>query len=104
MAADQDLSNLNEPKTPREMFQKIMWMIEQDREDRQDDRDMLEKFVTSQGELNTKMDARMAAIETSSKVHSEKIDQVEKKVNTWSLTNTLAAIGAFITALFMKGS
>ena len=36
--------------------------------------------------------------------HSEKIDQLEKKVITWSLTNTLAAIGAFITALFMKGS
>lgn len=36
--------------------------------------------------------------------HDEKIDSLEKKVNTWSLTNTLAAIGAFITALFMKGS
>ena len=36
--------------------------------------------------------------------HNEKIDALEKKVNTWSLTNTLAAIGAFITALFMKGS
>jgi len=36
--------------------------------------------------------------------HTEKIDQLEKKVNAWSLTNTLAAIGAFITALFIKGS
>ncbi len=36
--------------------------------------------------------------------HDEKIDQLEKKVTTWSLTNTLAAVGAFITALFMKGS
>ena len=36
--------------------------------------------------------------------HDEKIDSLEKKVNTWSLTNSLAAIGAFVTALFMKGS
>jgi len=36
--------------------------------------------------------------------HDEKIDSLEKKVNTWSLTNSLAAIGAFLTALFMKGS
>jgi len=36
--------------------------------------------------------------------HDEKIDSLEKKVNTWSLTNTIAALGAFITALFMKGS
>ena len=34
----------------------------------------------------------------------EKIDQLEKKVNAWSLTNTLAAIGAFIAALFIKSS
>ena len=36
--------------------------------------------------------------------HTEKIEQLEKKVNTWNMTNTLAAIGAFITALFIKGS
>ena len=36
--------------------------------------------------------------------HDEKINSLEKKVNTWSLTNTFAAIGAFITALFMRGS
>lgn len=36
--------------------------------------------------------------------HTEKIDQLEKKVNTWNLTNTLAAVGAFIAALFLKGS
>ena len=36
--------------------------------------------------------------------HDEKIDSLEKKVNTWSLTNTIVAVGAFISALFMKSS
>lgn len=36
--------------------------------------------------------------------HDEKIDQLEKRVTTWSLSNTLIAIGAFVSSLFLKGS
>jgi len=104
MAADQDLSNINEPKSQREMFQRIMWMIEQDREDRQEDREKLEKFISVQGDLYKTIDSRIGATETCTKVHGEKLDQLEKRVNAWNLTNTLAAIGAFITALFLKSS
>jgi len=42
-----DFTNINDPKTPREMFQKIMHLIEQSAEDRQEDRDMLLGFVDS---------------------------------------------------------
>jgi len=42
-----DFTDINEPKTPREMFQKIMHLIEQSAEDRQEDRDMLLGFVDS---------------------------------------------------------
>jgi hypothetical protein len=100
---DSDLSDIKDPKTPREMFQKILTLIEHDQEDRAEDREMLESFISTQKAHNEMIEARIRTIEGCDQRRDEKVDQLEKKVNTWNITNTLAAIGAFITAIVFKG-
>ena len=100
---DNDLSDIKDPKTPREMFQKILHLIESDQEDRAEDRELLESFITTQKAHNDMIEARIRTIEGCDQRRDEKVDQLEKKVNTWNITNTLAAIGAFIAAIMFKG-
>jgi len=98
-----NFSNL-EPQTNREWMQLIVRKIDDLAESQQEDReDLMAKFDRwdKWKECHDKDLANNLGILTR---HNEKIDQLEKKVNAWSLTNTIAAIGAFITALFMKGS
>lgn len=69
-----------------------------------EDREDVVKYIDKMDEWIKCHDSALQANLMTLTRHNEKIDSLEKKVNTWSLTNTLAAIGAFITALFMKGS
>lgn len=93
-----------EPQTNREWMQLIVRKIDDLAESQQEDR---EDFMSMFDKWNTWKechDKELAANLGTLTKHNEKIDQLEKKVTAWSLTNTLAAIGAFITAIFMKGS
>ena len=69
-----------------------------------EDRETLIAYMEKTNDWIKCHDRDVLAREKLVEKHTEKIEQLEKKVNTWSLTNTLAAIGAFITALFIKGS
>lgn len=79
---------------------KIVEIMESQQEDRENMLSLFEKWDKWKECHDKDLLGNLKTLER----HTEKIDQIEKKVNTWNLTNTLAAIGAFITALFMKSS
>ncbi len=103
-----DLTHLDEPKTAREMFQKIMRMIENDRDDRADDRDMLEKFVTSQGVFNKAIDDRVRSLEDCRITNDENLKMLKEQSKKWDITNSLGVlivlITTILTALGITGS
>jgi len=102
---DNDLSDIKDPKTPREMFQKILTLIEHDQEDRAEDRELLESFISTQKAHNDMIETRLRTIEGCDQRRDEKVDQLEKKVNGWNLTNSLGVIiAAILAALGLKGS
>ena len=99
----ENFSNLN-PQSNREWLmhinEKLDALIVSHNEDRED----FETIINNWDDWKKCHDKELSAnLQRLSKI-DEKVEQIEKKVNTWSLTNTLAAIGAFITAIFMKGS
>jgi hypothetical protein len=113
-----DFSDPEVPKSPREFYmlyfqnmqknqssfdginQKIDAIIESQADDRDNMMAIFGKWDGWKVDHDKELKVNLKCLER----HDEKIDSLEKKVNTWSLTNTLAAIGAFVTALFMKGS
>jgi len=98
-----DLSDLH-PQTTREWFMFLNTKIDTILESQAEDRETLIAYMEKTNDWIKCHDRDVLAREKLVEKHTEKIEQLEKKVNTWSLTNTLAAIGAFITALFIKGS
>lgn len=95
---DNDLANINEPKTPREMFQKIMRLIEDDQNDRAEDRELLEGFVTSQKVFNEKIDERIKALEGCHIMHDEQLKTLKEQSKKWDMMNTIVAAAAAIAA------
>jgi len=79
---------------------KLEEIAESQCEDRETVLKVIDKWEAWIKEHDTNLQANLSTLTR----HDEKIDSLEKKVNTWSLTNSLVAIGAFVTALFMKGS
>jgi uncharacterized protein (UPF0179 family) len=102
-ALPDNLSDLH-PQTSREWFQFLNTKIDTILESQAEDRETVIAYMEKTNDWIKCHDKDVLAREKLAEKHSEKIEQLEKKVNTWSLTNTLAAIGAFITALFIKGS
>ena len=85
----EDLTNINEPKTPREMFQKIMHMIEADQEDRADDRQVVINFIED--------------FKCSQKAQDEKFDKHIKDYNE-IVTPSLVKVGTFIKIVTWVGT
>ena len=102
-ALPDNLSDLH-PQTSREWFQFLNTKIDTILESQAEDRETVIAYMEKTNDWIKCHDKDVLAREKLAEKHTEKIEQLEKKVNTWSLTNTLAAIGAFITALFIKGS
>jgi len=102
-ALPDNLSDLH-PQTSREWFQFLNTKIDTILESQAEDRETFIAYMEKTNDWIKCHDRDVLAREKLVEKHTEKIEQLEKKVNTWSLTNTLAAIGAFITALFIKGS
>ncbi len=103
MAADQDLTDLK-PQNTREWLMHLNNRFDALEESQAEDRETMLNILKEQKDFNKCMDDRLKLLEGTDKTKTEKIDQLEKKVNAWNLTNTLAAIGAFIAAIFLKSS
>lgn len=88
----------------QESFTDIVDSIKGIQESQQEDRENMMALFEKWDKWKECHDKELVTNLKTIERHSEKIDQIEKKVNTWNLTNTLAAIGAFITALFIKSS
>ena len=84
-----DLTNINEPKTPREMFQKIMRMIETDQAERADDRDTLLEFIDE--------------FKCSQKLQDDKFDKHIKDYND-IVSPSLVRVGTFIKIVTWVGT
>ena len=110
-ASPNDFSNPEVPTSLRD-FWVLYWhdrkewkeKLEEITQSQTEDREDVVKFIDKMDGWIKNHDSCLSVNMSTLTRHDEKIDSLEKKVNTWSLTNTLAAIGAFITALFMKGS
>jgi membrane-bound ClpP family serine protease len=102
---DSDLTNINEPKTNREVILKIVRLVEEASEDRADDRDLIESFIKKQDSMNEKMDVRLKCIETSSGVYEEMLSSLKEASKKWDVINSAGVIlVAILTALGLKGS
>ena len=100
-----DITHLDEPHTYREMFQRIMWLMEKDRDDRQEDRELLESFITSQKEINEELKNKVSNLETCNGVQDEAIGTLKKRVDGWNSLNSLGVIiASILAALGLKGS
>ena len=100
---DDNLRDLH-PQTNREWFMHLNAKIDTILESQAEDREILANYMDKTNDWIKCHDQNLSSNLQTLTRQGEKIDQLEKKVNAWSLTNTLAAIGAFIAALFMKGS
>lgn len=101
----EDLKDIDKPLSYREMFKKILDMIEQDREDRAEDRELLEKFISTQSEFNQKMEARVGSLEVCNGTQDEAIGTLKKRVDGWNALNSLGVIiASILAAIGLKGS
>jgi len=106
-----DFSNPEVPTNMRD-FYVLYWndrkalnaKLEEIAESQADDRDVVLRVIDKWEKWIKEHDEHLQANLSTLTRHDEKIDSLEKKVNTWSLTNSIATIGAFLTALFMKSS
>ena len=93
-----DINHLDEPHTYREMFQRIMWLMEKDREARTDDRDLFETFIAKQDTLNKIMDSRFRELEICNSTNIEAIGTLKKRVDGWNAINSIGVVVASILA------
>ena len=104
-ALPDDITHLDEPRTYREMFQKIMVMMQADRDDRADDREMLETFIAKQDKINEELKSQVKSIEACNGVQDEAISTLKKRVDGWNALNSLGVIiASILAALGLKGS
>jgi hypothetical protein len=103
MVVVDDYSNIEEPRTNREMYQKIIRMIQEDRHDRQEDRELLEKFIEKQDELNKAMDDQLKKFSECLVQHTEVLGTLRETSKKWDVTNSLGVIiVAILSALGFK--
>lgn len=104
-ALPDDFTHLEEPRTYREMFQRIMYLMETDRKARAGDRDLLESFIDKQDNLNKIMDSRFRELESCNATNIEAIGTLKKRVDGWNSLNSIGVVIASILAAFgLKGS
>ena len=96
-ALPDDMRNL-EPSSTREWLQLINRKVDSLADSQQEDRELLEKFVTRSNE-------RLESLEKVDAATAVEIDSLKGRVNSWSLINSLAAaIAVVLGALGLKGS
>ncbi len=103
-ALPDDLKDLH-PQNQREWFIYLNQKIDTILESQAEDRETVISYMEKTSNWITCHDKELKEREKLAEKHTEKIDQLEKKVNAWSLTNTLGVIiAAIIAALGLKGS
>lgn len=105
MVVSDDYSNIDEPRTNREMYQKIIRLIQASNEDRQEDRELLEKFIDKQGELNKSVDSQLKKLSDCMIEHTANIETLKETSKKWDILNSAGVLlVAILTALGLKGS
>ena len=99
---DDNLRDLN-PQTNREWFMYLNNKIDAILESQAEDREILIGHMEKTNKWVENHDCTLNINLQTLTRHNEKIDQLEKKVNAWSLTNTIGVVVAGIMAIFLKG-
>ena len=94
-----DLKDIDKDLTYREMFKKILHMIEADREDRAEDRELLEKFVTTQGDFNKAIDQRVRSLEDGGIATNKDLERLKESSKKWDTTNSIGALIALLASI-----
>lgn len=103
-ALPDNLSDLH-PQNSREWFMYLNTKIDTILESQAEDRETVISYMEKTNNWITCHDKDVLVREKLAEKHTEKIDQLEKKVNAWNLTNTLGVIvAAILAALGLKGS
>ena len=103
-ALPDNLSDLH-PQTSREWFQFLNTKIDTILESQAEDRETLISYMEGTNNWIKCHDKEVLAREKLAEKHTEKIDQLEKKVNGWNVINSLGVIIAgILAALGLKGS
>jgi uncharacterized protein (UPF0179 family) len=103
-ALPDNLSDLH-PQTSREWFQFLNTKIDTILESQAEDRETVISYMDKTNDWIKCHDRDLKEREKLAEKHTEKIDQLEKKVNTWNVTNSLGVIvAAILAALGLKGS
>ena len=103
-ALPSDLSDLH-PQTTREWFMFLNTKIDTILESQAEDRETLISYMEKTNDWIKCHDKEVLAREKLAEKHTEKIDQLEKKVNGWNVINSLGVIIAgILAALGLKGS
>ena len=105
MAALPDNLSDFHPQTSREWFQFLNTKIDTILESQAEDRETVISYMESTNDWIKCHDKEVLAREKLAEKHTEKIDQLEKKVNGWNVINSLGVIIAgILAALGLKGS
>jgi len=103
-ALPEDLTNMN-PQTNREWFMFLNSKIDAILESQADDRETIADCMQKTDDWIKNHDAALQVNLKIMTVTVEKVDQLEKKVNFWNSTNSIAVlIVSILTALGLKGS
>jgi len=103
-ALPDNLSDLH-PQTSREWFQFLNTKIDTILESQAEDRETVITYMERTNDWIKCHDKEVLAREKLAEKHTEKIDQLEKKVNGWNVINSLGVIvAAILAALGLKGS
>lgn len=103
-ALPDNLADLH-PQTSREWFQFLNTKIDTILESQAEDREMVISYMDKTNDWIKCHDKEVLAREKLAEKHTEKIDQLEKKVNGWNVINSLGVIIAgILAALGLKGS
>ncbi len=103
-ALPDNLSDLH-PQSSREWFQFLNTKIDTILESQAEDRETLIAYIEKTNDWIKCHDKEVLAREKLAEKHTEKIDQLEKKVNGWNVINSLGVIiASILAALGLKGS
>ena len=103
-ALPDNLADLH-PQTSREWFQFLNTKIDTILESQAEDRKTLIAYIEKTNDWIKCHDKEVLAREKLAEKHTEKIDQLEKKVNGWNVINSLGVIiASILAALGLKGS
>jgi len=103
-ALPDDLRDLH-PQTNREWFMHLNTKIDTILESQAEDRDVLLGYIDKTNEWIKCHDQTLNTNLQKLTKHEEKIDQLEKRVNSWNILNSLGVIiASILAALGLKGS